>query len=319
MAHDATVHRSKELTTVAQASSDEERLARRSALDRVHRRRRIAALGVLVAIAALVVLSLNRATAPAGTTRAPTTATPSSSAPPEARKARAALAALDDKAVDDALAYTPYITRGSNHRKDVALTFDDGPGPTTPALLRYLVANHVPATFFLVGKAIGEHPDLVRKQSEAGFSLGTHTENHARLGAKTIADQSQEILSAADRITQITGHAVKLFRPPYGSFDTNTLGILRAERMMMVLWSIDTRDYAARTPKPVVYTALSGARAGSVVLMHDGPGPRPNTLAAVRKIVTALRRKGYRLVGLPQMLRDDPPPRKQPPPRSLAG
>ncbi len=87
----------------------------------------------------------------------------------------------------------------------------------------------------------------------------------------------------------------------------------------MVLWNIDTKDYSARSSKPIVYTALSGARAGSVVLMHDGPGARPNTLAAVRKIVPALRRKGYRLVSLPELLRDDPPPRNQPAPHSLAG
>jgi peptidoglycan/xylan/chitin deacetylase (PgdA/CDA1 family) len=303
---------------VAQVTSDDERRARRDALNRAHRRRRLAALGVLLSIAVLVVLTLNRS-APAGTPPAPATTLPSPGVAAAAHDARIAAAARDDKSIDDVLAFTSYITRGSRRKKEVALTFDDGPGPTTPALVRWLVANHVPATFFLVGKAIGEHPDLVRAQSKAGFALGTHTENHARLGAKTVADQSQEILSAADRITQITGHAVKLFRPPYGSFDTNTLGILRAERMIMVLWSIDTRDYSARSPKPVIYTTLSGSRAGSVVLMHDGPGQRPNTLAAVQKIVPALRRKGYRLVSLPQMLRDDPPPRDQPEPHSLAG
>jgi peptidoglycan/xylan/chitin deacetylase (PgdA/CDA1 family) len=319
MAHDATIHRSKELTSVPGASSDEERRARREALDRAHRRRRVIALGVLVSIAALVVLSLNRS-APAGTPPARTPSVPSSNAsPPSAGDARAAKAARDDKAIDDVLAFTSYITRGSRRSKEVALTFDDGPGPTTPALVRWLVANHVPATFFLVGRAIGEHEDIVRKESEAGFALGTHTENHARLGAKTVGDQSTEILSAADRITQITGHAVKLFRPPYGSFDVNTLGILKAERMLMVLWSIDTRDYSARSAKPIIYTALSGARAGSVVLMHDGPGGRPRTLAAVKRIVPALRRKGYRLVSLPEMLGDDPPPRHQPEPHSLAG
>ena len=201
----------------------------------------------------------------------------------------------------------------------MALTFDDGPGPTTPALVRYLVTNGVPATFFLVGKAVAERPFLVRKEHEAGFALGTHTQNHARLGSLSASDQGKEILTAADRITQITGHAVKLFRPPYGSFNANTLGILRAERMLMVLWSIDTKDYEARTAKPVVFTTISGSRAGSIVLMHDGPQARPKTLAAVRRIVPALRRRGYRLVSLPTLLRDDPPPRNQPQPHSLAG
>jgi peptidoglycan/xylan/chitin deacetylase (PgdA/CDA1 family) len=295
----------------------DEHHARHGATAATYRRRRLTALGVLAAIVTLVILGLNRS-APAGTSSAATvTVPPAAVAPPSS--ARTARAARDDKAIDDVLAYTSYITRGTRKRKEVALTFDDGPGPTTPALVRYLVANGVPATFFLVGKAVAERPRIVRKEHEAGFALGTHTESHARLGLLPAPRQGKEILTAADRITRITGHAVKLFRPPYGSFNASTLGILRAERMLMVLWSIDTKDYEARTAKPVVYTALSGSRAGSIVLMHDGPGARTKTLAALHRIVPALRRKGYRLVSLPTLLRDDPPARGQPQPRSLAG
>jgi len=300
------------------AGSDEARLARRKAAARAARRRRVAGVCALVAIATLVALSLSRSSGPAAAPSEAGRGVVSGALPPP-RGQRASRLERDDAAIDSVLAFTPYIVRGSRRGKEVALTFDDGPGPTTPALVRYLVANGVPATFFLVGKAVAERPAIVRKQHEAGFALGTHTQSHARLGSRSIADQSREILSAADRITQITGHAVKLFRPPYGSFDANTLQILRAERMLMVLWSVDTKDYEARMAKPIVYTALSGARAGSVLLLHDGPGARPKTLAAVRKIVPALRRKGYRLVSLPTLLRDDPPPRKQPQPRSLAG
>ncbi len=293
--------------------TDEQR-ARRDALAATYRRRRLTALGGLIALIVVVGLSLNRS-APAGTPRPPAIS-PAYTTKPVARDPRAA---RDDKAIDDVLAYTAYISRGSRRSREVALTFDDGPGPTTAALVRYLKANRVPATFFLVGKAVAERPAIVRAQSKAGFSLGTHTLSHARLGSLSAQEQATEILGASDRITAITGHAVKLFRPPYGSFDESTLSILHAERMLMVLWSVDTKDYEARMAKPVVYTALSGARAGSVVLMHDGPGARPKTLAAVRKIVPALRREGYNLVTLPELLRDDPPPRHQPQPRSLAG
>lgn len=268
-------------------------------------------LCALVAAVAVVALTLGRSPGPAASPPAPVAAPPTD--------ARAARLARDDRAIDDVLAYTPYVVRGSRRSREVALTFDDGPGPTTPALMRYLVANDVPATFFLVGEAIGERPELVRKASEAGFALGSHTESHARLAAKSAEDQGREILTAADRITRITGHAVKLFRPPYGSFDDTTLGILREQRMLMVLWSVDTKDYKRRKARPIAYTALSGARAGSVLLMHDGPGARPKTLAAVRRVVPALRRRGYRFVTVPELLRDDPPPRHQPPPRSLAG
>lgn len=305
---------------VDETGSDERR-ARRAALAAKHRRRRMTAVGVFVAIVVVLVFSLSRSGSggppPATDAKAAAIKKTKTATTPAAR--RAARQALDDASIDDVLAYTSYVAAGSKRRKEVALTFDDGPGPTTPALLHYLTTNHVPATFFLVGRSIAQHTDTVRAQGRDGFSLGTHTENHARLGARTVADQSQEILTAADRITQITGHAVKLFRPPYGSFDSNTLTILHQERMVMVLWSVDTKDYAQHSPAPIVYTALSGARAGSVVLMHDGPIARPNTLAAVRKIVPALRRKGYRLVSIPELLRDDPPPHHQSAPHSLAG
>jgi peptidoglycan/xylan/chitin deacetylase (PgdA/CDA1 family) len=301
----------EELTVQDPVTDD--RRERQDALAATYRRRRLTALAGLLALIAIVLLIVNRP-APAGTPAASHAANE-----PAARTAKAARMARDDSAVDDVLAYTSYITRGTLRHKEVALTFDDGPGPTTAALVHYLVSNGVPATFFLVGKAIDERPGIVGTEYRAGFSLGTHTQSHARLGSKSAEDQSREILSAADRITRITGHAVKLFRPPYGSFDERTLAILHAERMLMVLWSVDTKDYEAHSSKPVVYTALSGARAGSVVLMHDGPGARPRTLAAVRKIVPALRRSGYRLVSLPVLLRDDPPPHHQPEPRSLAG
>jgi peptidoglycan/xylan/chitin deacetylase (PgdA/CDA1 family) len=298
------------------SSEDQQRRARRAARDRAdRRRRRLTGVGALLAVVAIVALSLNRGSGPAAAP-VPGYVSAQRSAPRDARTARLL---RDDVAIDGVLAYTPYIARGSPRGKEVALTFDDGPGPTTPALVRYLVANGVPATFFLVGKAIDKRPQIVRKQHEAGFALGSHTQTHARLGSKTPADQAREILSAADRITAITGHAVKLFRPPYGSFDAHTLGLLHAEHMLMVLWNVDTKDYAARSAKPIVYSALSGARAGSILLLHDGPGARPKTLSALRRIVPALRRKGYRLVSLPELLRDDPPPRNQPTPRSLAG
>ncbi len=274
------------------------------------------ALGLLALIAAVVALGSDRS--------GPAATPPASDAPRRLVTGqplsglRAALAA-DDTAIDGVRAYAPYVTQGSARSKEIALTFDDGPGPTTPALLRYLVTERVPATFFLVGRAVAAHTDVVRAEVEAGFSLGTHTESHAALGSLTEAAQSREILTAADRITRVSRHAVRLMRPPYGSFDADTLRVLRAERMLMVLWSVDTKDYEATSARSIVAAVLDGASAGRIMLLHDGPGPRPYTLAALRTIVPALRKRGYRLVSVPELLRDDPPPRHQPAPRSASG
>jgi len=287
---------------------EEQRLARRAALARTYRRRRLAALGAIVAAIVVVSLLLSQP-GPRGPSRGTAESAASAPAP---RGPDAARLAAADRAIDSVRDYAPYISRGGTKRKEIALTFDDGPGPTTPALLRYLVANGVPATFFLVGKAIGEHPELVRREADAGFTLGAHTERHARLAAKTVAQQELEIMASADRITRFTGHAVRLFRPPYGSFDANTLAVLRASRMLMVLWSVDPNDYSAKRAGPIVSATLAGARPGSIVLLHDGPGPRPRTLRAVRRIVRTLRARGYRFVSLPKLLHDNPPPRRQP-------
>jgi peptidoglycan/xylan/chitin deacetylase (PgdA/CDA1 family) len=286
---------------------EEQRQARRAALARTYRRRRLAALAAIVAavVVAALLLSQPGPRGPARGTAESAASVPAPRGPDAARLAQA------DRAIDSVRDYAPYISRGGAKRKEIALTFDDGPGPTTPALLRYLIANGVPATFFLVGTAIGKHPDLVRRESDAGFTLAAHTERHARLASKTVEQQEQEIMASADRITRFTGHAVRLFRPPYGSFDTNTLEVLRASRMLMVLWSIDPNDYSAKRSAPIVSATLAGAQAGAIVLLHDGPGARPLTLKAVRRIVPALRARGYRFVSLPKLLHDNPPPRKQ--------
>ncbi|HEX4345586.1 MAG TPA: polysaccharide deacetylase family protein [Solirubrobacteraceae bacterium] len=279
-------------------------------------RRGTVAVVALLALIAVVAVSLNHS-GPAGS-QTNATAAPDPGNPPSPTGLRAALA-RDDDAIDEVLAYAPYIAQGRAASKEVALTFDDGPSAGTPKLLAFLKAHHVPATFFLVGKAIDQHTDIVREEARAGFSLGTHTESHAALASLTRSAQDREILTAADRITRISRHAVRLFRPPYGSFDAHTMSILHAERILMVLWSVDTKDYEATGPKSIVKAALDGASAGRILLFHDGPGPRPFTLAALRTIVPKLRARGYRLVSVPELLRKDPPPRHQPAPTNLAG
>jgi peptidoglycan/xylan/chitin deacetylase (PgdA/CDA1 family) len=108
-------------------------------------------------------------------------------------------------------------------------------------------------------------------------------------------------------------------RPPYGSLDATTLDVLKAQRMLMVLWSVDTSDYARPGVSRIIYTAVSGAQPGAIILMHDGGGDRSETVAALPRIITRLRQRGFRLVTISQLLADDPPPKNQPPPHSLAG
>jgi peptidoglycan-N-acetylglucosamine deacetylase len=125
----------------------------------------------------------------------------------------------------------------------MALTFDDGPGPYTVPILRVLRRQHAVATLFVIGRLARACPHLGAAEVNAGCEIGDHTETHAQLALLTPRAQLAQIAEAAQAIYAAGAPSPDLFRPPYGSFDNATLQILRAARMLMVLWSANTNDY----------------------------------------------------------------------------
>lgn len=225
----------------------------------------------------------------------------------------------DAAAIDRVLAYTPYVAVGSARRREVALSFDDGPSIYTRPLLAVLLRERVLATFFEVGIHVSQFSALTRMEVRNGFAIGDHTEDHPFMAALSAPRQRAELLDQAAALRSAGAPFPRLFRPPSGSFDATTLTLLGQLRLLMVLWTVDTEDYARPGVARIVYTALSGARPGAIILMHDGGGDRSQTVAALPRIIRGLRRRGYRLVTVPQLMADDPPARDQPSPRPLSG
>lgn len=261
------------------------------------------ALGVLACITLGVVLlsggDEHRSTGPAHVLPQP------KPAPPSRRKRTA---------VDRALRYTDWINRGSPRLREVALTFDDGPSRWTPKLVKALRRVHARATFFPVGYAIERFPHHLRLLRRRGFTIGDHTLSHPLLGRLSGLRQLREIDGQARLLRRAKVPYPRLFRPPYGSFNKDTLGLLQERRMLMVLWSVNPEDYYRPGRKRIVARVLDAVRPGAIVLLHDGGGDRSQTVAAVPPIVRKLRRRGYRIVSVPRLLADDPPPRHQGPP-----
>jgi peptidoglycan/xylan/chitin deacetylase (PgdA/CDA1 family) len=217
------------------------------------------------------------------------------------------------------LSYTSYIRTGVHLRRDVALTFDDGPGPFTSRILAVLERLHAKGTFFEIGGQVRAYPRITARLARAGMAVGDHTQDHPPLALLPSAEQAAEIGQAASAIKAAGAPTPLLFRPPYGSFNPTTLDLLRARDMLMVLWTVDTSDYARPGVKRIIYTAVSGARPGAVILFHDGGGNRSQTLAALPRIIERLHQRGYRLVTVPELVQDDPPHLSQSPPQSLSG
>jgi peptidoglycan-N-acetylglucosamine deacetylase len=217
------------------------------------------------------------------------------------------------------LSYTSYIAAGTHRRREIALTFDDGPGPYTPRVLAVLERHHVKGTFFEIGRNVVAYPRFTAELARAGMVIGDHTEQHPPMSQLGASAQAWELDETAKAIWDAGAPRPLLFRPPYGSFDATTLALLRERNMVMVLWTVDTSDYALPGVSRIRYTALSGARPGAIILFHDGGGDRSQTVAALPRIIERLRQRGYRLVTVPELLRDDPPPVRQPAPTPLSG
>jgi peptidoglycan/xylan/chitin deacetylase (PgdA/CDA1 family) len=222
-------------------------------------------------------------------------------------------------AVDRVLGYTDYVLAGTGRRREIALTFDDGPGPYTPKILRILRREHVGATFFPVGRPITAFGRDLGGVRRAGFPIGDHTMTHPLMGHLSAGAQTQEIDGQARLLTARRIAYPRFFRPPDGSFDQTTRRLLRARHMLMVLWSVNPEDYYRPGVGQIVKRVMRRARPGAIVLMHDGGGDRSQTVAALPQIIRRLRARGFRPVSLPQLLQDDPPRRRQPAPPNLSG
>jgi peptidoglycan-N-acetylglucosamine deacetylase len=280
------------------------------------RRRRSAAVATLAGVLALVIVALSggvehRRSLPRLATRAD--GRPRRAIPPSNQRAER------EVAVSTVLAYTPFVKEGGDRGHDIALTFDDGPGPYTPGVLDVLEQYHVQATFFEIGKMLEYFSASTLRELRDGDVIGDHTETHPEMALLSAHDQHEELFEQIARIELLGGPRPLLFRPPYGSYDATTMRELHALHLLMVLWSVDTGDYLQPGVATIVERALAGAHPGAIILMHDAGGTRTQTIAALPTIITTLRARGYQLVTVPQLLHDDPPPPGQSLPSSLRG
>jgi len=186
-------------------------------------------------------------------------------------------------------------------RKEVALSFDDGPFPLTPSFVRMLKANRAVATFFMIGEQVtARYRSTLLEELRNGDSLGDHTYTHPDLvTAGGVQSQLQRTIEA---IRGLSGYAPCVFRPPYGDYDSSTLRTAASLGLATIMWDVDPSDYTLPGVSAIERRVLAQVRPGAIVLSHDGGGPRGQTLAAYPGIIRALRARGYRFVTVPELL-----------------
>ena len=236
---------------------------------------------------------------------APGTGIPPASACQFLFPARPALLELHTpKLVGCVAAGSKWVFNGPADVHDIALTFDDGPWVQTPQFLDVLERYHVPATFFQIGEWIsvyGQHDRLERRMLRDGDMIGDHTWTHPDYTG-TGPYERMQVVRAADAIRAVTGFYPCLFRAPYGNTSPAQLAQIRSLGMTTIQWDIDPRDWALPGVAAIEDNVLTNARNGGIVEMHDGGGPRQETIDALPTIITTLRKRGYRFVTMTQML-----------------
>ncbi|KYH32705.1 polysaccharide deacetylase family protein [Neomoorella mulderi] len=187
---------------------------------------------------------------------------------------------------------------GAGHR--VALTFDDGPFPRwTERYLTVLAATRTPATFFMVGRQVEAHPELVRAALDGGHEVASHSWRHANLGKASQAEAEADLRQAAAVLEKISGRPVKYFRPPYGAMGPNLLVAAARLGTPIVTWSVDPKDWSNPGPRAIVLRVMANVRDGSIILLHEG---HPGTLVALPLLIKELRGKGYELVTVSELI-----------------
>jgi peptidoglycan/xylan/chitin deacetylase (PgdA/CDA1 family) len=199
------------------------------------------------------------------------------------------------------------VFSGPARKHEIALTFDDGPGPEPPAraFVRLLARQHAPATFFEIGSQIPEYDangKAERSMLAAGDMIGNHTWSHPVMTALSL-EQQREQLERTDRaIRQRTGFTPCLWRPPYGAVNQRLVSAARSLGLLTVMWDVDPRDWSLPGTPAIYSGVVSAAHNGAIILQHFGGGPRYETLAALPKEIHTLRARGYRFVTVAQLL-----------------
>ena len=182
----------------------------------------------------------------------------------------------------------------------IAISFDCPWGTEhTDAILSALAEAGVRATFFTVQFWAEEHADYLKKVSDAGHEVGTHSATHSYMSRQSEAEIRAELESSSQAITAVTGKPVTLFRPPYGDYDDLLIDTCRDMGIMPVQWDVDSLDWKDLSAADIAERIISRVKSGSIILCHNNG---LHTAEALPIVIDALHAKGFTFVPIGELI-----------------
>lgn len=186
---------------------------------------------------------------------------------------------------------------GERERRQIALTFDDGPHPKyTKLLLDGLAQRGVVATFFVVGKNIPSNEALISRMEQEGHLIGNHTYDHVKISDLSAEQACEQVERTSALVREITGKDTEFIRPPFGAWNK---GMECSFTMIPVLWSIDPLDWTTQNTALIKERILKAVQEGDIILMHDY---YQSSVDAALDVVDALLAQGYEFVTVDRLI-----------------
>lgn len=193
----------------------------------------------------------------------------------------------------------------STEEKKVALSFDAAWGnDDTRRILDILAQHEVHVTFFMTGGWVETYPDDVKAIYEAGHDLGNHSEHHYEMSKLSQDEIKQELMSVHEKVYELTGYEMFLFRPPYGDYDNEVVTTATECGYFSIQWNVDSLDWKDYGTNDIISRVCNHKNLcnGSIILMHNGA---TYTADALESVITGLQEQGYEIVPISELILQD--------------
>ncbi len=189
--------------------------------------------------------------------------------------------------------------------KKIALSFDAAWGnEDTSQILEILKKHNVHVTFFMTGGWVESYPDDVKAILAAGHDLGNHSENHKNMSRLSDAEKTEELMKVHDKVRELTGYEMCLFRPPYGDYDNAVVNVAKDNGYYTIQWDVDSLDWKDYGKDSIIKTVTQHKHLGngSIILCHNGA---KYTAQALDELLTNLEEQGYTMVPISELIYKD--------------